>query len=251
VLHIANDWAEQWTAKHKYTLDLSMSEKGYVDSHMKLFAKWGVHRIAFIWANTSDWSYSVPAFLEAIKENPSLQLVANEKFIPPVRDFRTMLAKVNETRPDILVIWSILPESEIILRQAHELGIKCRFTGYFEDVEEKKIAEGLTFICCNNIVEDFAKRYEGRFHRKAPSLAGVGYDQMSAVIKGCETMNGKIDTSGLLNSIENLAPWKGAEGPVTPCPNKFLLLGLKIVRYHDGQMISDPDFADLNKEMGW
>jgi branched-chain amino acid transport system substrate-binding protein len=249
--HMANDWDLIWTQKWKYTMSLSAPCDEYAQINLKLAQRWGCKRIALLWQNSADWVYGVPYILSALKGDPSIKLVFNESFNSPVRDFRTTLAKIKETNPDTLIVLSIMPESEIILRQAKEIGINCRITGYYEDMSDKKLAEGITFICFTNNAGEWIERYRAKYKHDPAYGTNFGYDQMTTIIKAYESFDHKPAALELIRAASQLKPWMGACGLIRPRSDRVISAPLKVVRYRNAVMIDDPDFADLNKEMGW
>jgi len=252
VVHLANDWEPRWTRDHPYTVNLGAPSYEYVRLQTAMLKQWGAHRVAFIQENSADWSFAAPLFLKALQSTPSLQLVSHETFNKPVRDFRSMLSKIKETRPDVLVVWSTQPESQIILRHAKQVGLTCRMTGYFEDFDEPALVGNTSFIRFNSLTDDFIEHYKARFHKKPLSYTGAGYDQITAIIYAYETFDRKPSAMDIINAMTHRRPWMGAEGRIVPQPSdRFLTVPLQIVCFQDGQMIPSPDFADLNKELGW
>ena len=249
--HMAGDWDLLWTQKYKYTFNLSQPCDDYANLELKMFKRWGCHRVALIWQNSADWVYAMPYMTKAFTSDPSITLVANERFNSPVRDFRTMLAKINETKPDLIVVDSILPESEIILRQARELGINCIITGYYEDLSEKKLGEGMSFICFTNPDGEWIGKYRSRYGHDPAYSTNWGYDQMTTIIKAFESFEHKPTGIKVTNSVPKIRPWVGASGLLIPRADRMIDAPLKVVKYHDGKMVADPNFADLNKAMGW
>jgi len=249
--HLASDWTLKWVEGYKYTIDLSQSCDDYADLLIKMLHRWGSKRIAIIYANAGFSVYTMPYILDRLKKEPGITVVASESFNPPVRDFRTVIAKINEQKPDLLFSLTILPESEIILKQAHEVGLNCRGTGYYEDISEKKLAAGISFICFTNPTGKWFDAYKARFHREPPYSLSYGYDQMSCVIHAYEQSPRKPSAEALLKAAKSMPSWIGASGLVSPRQNGMIHIPLKVVTFKNGQMIDDPAFADLNKEMGW
>jgi len=208
--HIANDWNLIWTQRWKYTMSLSAPCDKYADITLKMVQRWKCKRIALIWQNSADWFYGVPYVINALNRDPSIKLVFNENFNSPVRDFRTTLSKVKETHPDLFIVLSILPESEIILRQAKEMGINCRMTGYYEDLSDKKLVEGLSFIDLTNNEAHWADKYKARYKHEPPYGANFGYDQMQCVIRAYECFDKKPNAQDLISATTKLKPWMGA-----------------------------------------
>jgi len=189
IAHLANTWNVEQVTKNRLTATLTSPSNEFADQQLLIFQKSGAHRIAVIQANLADWLPVGKHLLESVQKNPDIKLVAYEKFNAPVRDFRTMLAKIAAKKPDALAVWAVLPESEIILRQAKEVGLSCQISGYIEDIHDRHLAEGLSFVCVNNMTPEFIERFEKRFHHKPVALSAIGYDQMEAIIKSCEGVN--------------------------------------------------------------
>ncbi len=251
IVHFANTWNLEQVTKNHYTATLTSPSDDFADLQLRLFKRMGAHRIAVIQANLADWTPVVEHLRETIKKDPQMQLVAYVKFNAPVRDFRTLLTKINGQKPDALAIWAVLPESEIILRQAKELGLTCKLSGYLEDIHDRQRAEGIRFVCVNNMTPDFAERFEKRFHHKPVAISAIGYDQMEAIIKSCEGFDGKPSAQEFMTRMGKLQPWQGASGYITPGADRLLKIGDRMTEFKDGQIVPDPEFADLNKEMGW
>jgi branched-chain amino acid transport system substrate-binding protein len=249
--NFAQDYNLNDLPKHKYTFKISQPCDVQAAMQTKIIERLRCKRVAILWQYSADWMYAIPYLLAEIRKDPSLEIVANEKFISPTRDFRTMLAKINEERPDILVVWSLLPESEIILRQSRELGMKYRISGYYEDLNEKKLGEGMHFFCATNPAGAWVAAYKERFHKEPAYGVNLGYDQMQALIKVYESFDHKPDGLALIDKATHLPPWVGASGICAPRPDRMIAQAFKYVKYENGQMVPDPLFEDLNKEMGW
>jgi branched-chain amino acid transport system substrate-binding protein len=249
--HMANDWDLVWVQKYKYTLDLAAPCDLYAEMQLKMVQRWGCHRVALLWQHSADWIYGFPYVQKALQSDPSITIVFNQSFNAPVRDFRTVLTRVKEARPDLIIVLSILPESEIILRQARELGIACRMTGYYEDLSEKKLGEGMSFICFTNPEKSWVKRYKAMYKHDPAYSTNFGYDQMESLIHAYEGFEHKPDGMALVQAARKMPVWMGASGLMRPRADGMLVQPLWIVKYRNAIMIDDPQFADLNKEMGW
>ena len=251
VVHMAGEWDTVWTKKYKYTVMLAPLCDDYGALQYKMIKRWGSRRIAILQENTADFDYAVPDFLAPLKNDSALTITCHEVYNPPVRDFRTVLIKAKETKPDLLLIWANQPESEIILRQAKEMGLGCRISGYLENLPEPAIAEGISEICDSNPDEGFNTKYRAKFKHEPPFYAAYGYDQMDTIIRGCEKFDKTPASEELIHALATLEPWRGASGMIRPGSDRNLRMSFRILRYVNGKEVFDPDFADLNKELGW
>jgi branched-chain amino acid transport system substrate-binding protein len=252
ILHMAGEWDLYWTQKYHYTINLAPFCDDYAAIQYKMIKRWSACRIAILQENSADYNYAVPDFLAPLKNDKTLTIVYHETYNVPVQDFRTMLIRVKEAKPDILLVWGNQPETEIILRQSKEMGLTCRITGYFEALPEPKIAEGISYISDSNPDEAFNTAYRAKYKHEPPFYASYGYDQMQTIIKGFEKFPDKAPGSDeLIKAMTGLSPWRGASGMIYPGPSRNFRMAFKILKYDHGRAIPSPDFADLNKEMGW
>jgi branched-chain amino acid transport system substrate-binding protein len=249
--HVASDWTLRWVEGYKYTVNVSQSCSDYATLLIKMMRRWGTKRVAILYPNSGFSVYTMPYIIDQLKKQPGMAIVACETFNPPVRDFRTILMKINEQKPDLIFSLTILPESEIVLRQARELGIGCRITGYFEDISERKLVKGISFICFTNPASQWFESYKARFHKEPPYSTSYGYDMMAAIIHDCEQFDHKPGAEEFVRGAKVMPSWVGASGIITPHKNGMITMPFKVVTYKNGQLIDDPQFADLNKEMGW
>ena len=248
---MANIWDTALMKTNLYAVCLTSPAKDYALMQVAIARQCGARRVALIHQNIEDWKPAYGPFMTALKEEPSIQLVAEETYNSPVRDFRTILAKIKQMRPDLVYVWAMLPESEIILRQAKELGLGCRYTGYFEDLGKgEDLVEGMPFVRINNFTPNFAVRYKDRFNQDVTGVAAQGYDQMEAIIRACEMGDKKPRGLQFVEDIKRLRPWQGTCGFIKP-NGRYLNVGMRMEKFVKGQMIADPNFAELNKKMGW
>lgn len=248
VFHLAADWSLDWTQKYNTTANVSNPCDVYAELLLKMIQKWGCKRIAIIQQNSADWNYAEPYILKTLGSDPSIKIVSHQKYNSPMRDFRTLLLKAEETQPDVYVIWNLLPESEIVVRQIHQLGIKSRLTGYFEDFNDLKLIEGESFLQFTNTGSQFAKDYRERFKKDVPYGTAFGYDHMGTILRVYEQFEHKPDAATAAASVTHLKPWTGCFGLLAPRGERLIQAAYKIKKVVGGKVIEDPAFADINDE---
>jgi len=248
VVHLANDWDTTWVEKLPTTLDISGPSDEYARLQIDMIKQQGHTRIAWIQQNSSDWNNAAKQFLAMLKEHPELELVRHEKFTSPLRDFRTTLSKVALDKPDIVLVWSILPESEIILKQNKELGLNLNITGFFEDISETSLMGERPFICFTNPTGKFVEAYRAHYGTDAPLNSNWGYDAFTLLAKAYESFpaDQKPSTAELMEAAKTLQPWTGAAGTITSRGNGIFEERFKVVRFKDGKIVWAKEFDDYN-----
>jgi len=248
VVHLANDWDISWVNQYSTTLDISGPSDEYVRLQIEMIKQQGHKRVAFLCQNSSDWNGAAKQFLKALKDEPDIKLVYNQKFTSPLRDFRTTLTKIAAQEPDILIAWSLRPESEIILKQNNELGLDLKITGYFDDIEETSLMADRAFISFTNPTGEFLDAYRAHYGSEAPFNANWGYDGFMLLAKAYESFPAdKIpNTQELMAAAKALEQWTGAAGTVSSRGDGNLSVRFKVVRFVDGKMELAEEFSDYN-----
>ncbi len=131
-------------ADGEYNFTVSTSAKDEMNRLIKNFERMKIQTVEFVTTNTSGGVIFLEAFKEAIK-GKSIILKATHSINPTDRDFRPLLQKINNSKPDVVVVQLFTPAVSIFVTQYHQQGMKISLTS----------AEGFSFIEDKNIINDF------------------------------------------------------------------------------------------------
>lgn len=171
---IAND-------THVENGDYSFTHWAPAEAQAQLMAtelqKKGLKKVAFLMEQNDAWVAALSGF-EAAIANTDTKIVYQEKFVTGTSDFRTMLQKVKQTNPDVLLIEAFSPMAEQIAKQAKELGLKPVITSItaFGTVKDFTPFEGDWFVSGKLSTEEFAKKFEAQAGYPQTIGSNYGYD---------------------------------------------------------------------------
>jgi branched-chain amino acid transport system substrate-binding protein len=114
-----------------------------------------------------------------------LRIRGVENFNQGTTDFRTLILRIAQQKPDALLLLGLSPEIELFARQARNLGVKIPLTSIeaFGLASDLSAFEGAWFVDSAVPTSSFRKRYEEVF--RVPVTPGVGhaYDTVGLLIR--------------------------------------------------------------------
>ncbi len=99
---------------------------------------------------------------EAEFKKRGIAVVFSESFSPGERDFRVVLLRAREAKPELFVPLSMSPEMEIILRQRKQIGLSCPVSSIesLDAIADFTDAEGCFYASVGGATPEFAARVE-------------------------------------------------------------------------------------------
>lgn len=169
-------WDPTITEKYKYIFSGTVTYKSWIDASLKLLQEQRIKKIAGVIAqeagDTAAWEY--------LKKNAgALGIeITGEALIPAeARDFRATIAKMAESKPEMVFMILTYPGSDIFLKQLHELLPELGATGYLDHVHDKSLANGMSYISEQGDNIDFKKMYADEYDTDDFHLIAMyGYD---------------------------------------------------------------------------
>jgi len=185
------------------------------------------------------------------------KVVYEHAFAIGTKDFSAMLTKVKELSPDLLFISGYYEEAALAVKQADELGLRCKILGE-EGFDSPKFlelagesAEGVIITTNLNrddprpLVQDFIKAYKAKY-KMAPDMVGASSYDAFMVVAGAIRAAGP-DSKAIRNVIAATRDFEGLTGSIA----RFNKLGeamkpiqVQIVKkgaFHYFAHISDPE----------
>jgi len=127
------------------------------------------------------------AFIAKFKEF-NIEPKVKESFNRKDKDFSGQLMKAKNAGVDVLIVWGLPEESSLVLRQIKDLNLNLRVMGGDAMANPRTLElagaaiEG-TFSAIDFVrtdksprIQDFVKRYEGRFNTPSDNVAAKGYE---------------------------------------------------------------------------
>jgi hypothetical protein len=146
-------------------------------------------------------------------------------------DFRSELT--SSPRTQNILIWSIMPETEIFLRQVRELHKTGFVSGFFDVVQDYSLIEGFPFASEVFATSDFQRRFERRYGRAAVMKGPNAYDIIGLLTAAIERSPVTNPTpSEIKSELTKVVNYSGAVGSVSidKCGNSSYPIVIKEVR---------------------
>ncbi len=214
--------------------------------------------IAFIYEST-DFGVSVSAAGKEYAAKKGLKVLADEAYQKGAPDYRSTLTKIKSLNPDLVFMVSYVADAILLMRQSREVGLKPQaFLGGgagFDTAqfESEKDISNLVFSVTQWTpdmgtpgAEEFAARYQQRYHKKPTYHAACAYTAM--MVAGETAAKAGGDRNKIRQALASGA-WHGIMGQVKfekyegfTNQNKLIM---PVIQYQGGKSVTvyPPQYA--------
>jgi len=185
----------------------------------------------------------INAFETAIK-NTDIQILSTQKFNTGTRDFRTMIAKVKNLKPDIYVLEATTPELEILTKQLREASVQTPVTTMeaFEFSDQLSLFEGMWYVNAADPQPWFIDLFVAKFGSTPKFGSANGYDSFNLIVETVEKIgDGKTvpTREAIKNTLSNIKDFDGALGNNLSIDENGLVISNAVVRMiKDGKPVT-------------
>lgn len=187
----------------------------------------------------NDWGRSVAENFEAAVKANGGEVVETEYFNPGVRDFRSILTKVNRTRPDAIYVGMFYEEGAIFMQQRRQLNVQTPVYATSAAYSQKLIelggesVDGLflatTFMVTSPEpnVKAFVDEYQRRYQSEPNQFAAQAFDATNIMLAAIVRAWPNLTRESLRDSLAHTKDFPGVTGvttfdPETREPSKTL-----------------------------
>jgi len=149
-------------------------------------------------------------------EEAGIEVLLNEKYPAKATDVSSVLTRVRDAEPDILIGGSYLPDAVLITRQAKELGVNPKLYAFSVGAAQPDFVETLG-ADANYVLgpsmwepsvespgnEDFVAEYQEMFGRDPDYHSAAGYSACQ-VLEAAVTTVGEIDLDAIRDELLSL-----------------------------------------------
>ena len=149
-------------------------------------------------------------------EEAGIEVLLNEKYPAKATDVSSVLTRVRDAEPDILIGGSYLPDAVLITRQAKELGVNPKLYAFSVGAAQPDFVETLG-ADANYVLgpsmwepsvespgnEDFVAEYQEMFDRDPDYHSAAGYSACQ-VLEAAVTTVGEIDLDAIRDELLSL-----------------------------------------------
>ncbi len=209
----------------KYVFRVSATTEDYATVLLTMALSLGKPKTMAILNENTDFGTSGAKSAKLIAGQKGIQVVAEEAYAAGSPDYRSTLAKIKGTNPDLVFMVSYVADGILLMRQARELGLKPQaFLGagagfaQMQFAQEKEISN-LVFSSTQWTPEvnwpgakDFATRYRARFGKQeVPYHAANAYATLMVMGEAAAKAGGNREA--LRNALAS-GQWDGILGKI-------------------------------------
>ncbi|MCX6715855.1 MAG: ABC transporter substrate-binding protein [Candidatus Taylorbacteria bacterium] len=198
---------------------------------IKELIKRNINKVAVLRVNNQGIQSVFDEFKRQVAST-SIKIVGDEVFQPGERDFRSRIANLKQTRPQLYVLLSISPELEIAMEQLKSLAINNVSTMvYFELSPKRELFNDLWFVGTQLPMAGFVERYETVFKKPITFAVPNMYDIFNLIAYATEHAQTK-NREGIKDELLKITSFNGVLGNLLVNPEGIVISGaqLKIIR---------------------
>jgi len=195
----------------------------------------GAKRVAFIHINDA-WGNSVRDRLPQAVEKLGGEMVAVEAYTPGEIEFRSLLIKIMDKKPDCLYLAFLAPAAGQVVRQAKDLGITfpifmssaAQTMDYIKlggpGTEGTVSMSGFSENDPDPVVQAFVKKFKAKFKNETPTgFSAYVYDAFTLIAEAVKNAKGEVTRESVRDALANLKDVRVLVGTISP--NEFGFFG--------------------------
>ncbi len=151
-------------AEGKYNILASSNPKGEVDLMYETLLKKGAKKVDVVLAQVTGTEMWLDYLKQKVNSEEKMSIGKIQYVNPHEMDFRTLLYKIKEDKPDYIITFLAMPSIDAFMRQYHENQINIPVTGIesFSYLQNTSLAEGMWYIDAATATDDFVARYQAK-----------------------------------------------------------------------------------------
>jgi len=226
----------------------------YDGQYLATFANEKLHakRVAVVTLQAASTT-SISQLFKKLFTDSGGTVVLDETYQTGNTDFRAILTKINEQKPDLVFLAGTLNETAGLLRQAKELGVKNTFLGISTLNDPKFLqlagdaADGVLFSSpvfdpTSQAPEmtNFVSAYRVQYGQDPDILAGYGYDtvNIAALAINQADKNGGVTPDNIKTALYAIKNYPGVTGKMSFDKNGDVVKDLRIMTVSGGKFVS-------------
>ncbi|MGI8643212.1 MAG: amino acid ABC transporter substrate-binding protein [Thermomicrobiales bacterium] len=205
--------ADLWDRGYQYLFGIySIATDYFRDIILNIAPAQGYTTAAIMYEDTL-FPTSTAEGAQAHCETAGIEVVINEQYPAKATDVSSVLTRVRDANPDMLIGGSYLPDAVLITRQAKELGVNPKLYAFSVGAAQPDFAEGLgedaNFVLGPSMWEpeidtpgngDFVANYQQMHGRDPDYHSAAGYSACE-VLETAVTEVGSLDTEAIRDQL--------------------------------------------------
>ena len=207
----------------------------------------GYKTAAIMYSNNNDQMVSVNNTAKKALESEGVQIVATETFADKDTDFSAQLTKIQQAKPDIIIVASLYQEGALIMKKMRELGMNQPVVGsngfnspafiknagaaadgaivgtpWFPNKDEQK-------------VRDFRKAYVEKYGHEPDQFAAQAYDAVFLYEAALKAAGSTTDREKFRNALKGITDFVGVTGKFQFNEKRDPSMEVQVLQIKNGQ----------------
>lgn len=207
----------------------------------------GVRKVAILKDTSTPYSLGLAAFFKKHFEPLGGKIVEDAGFKGGEVNFKTVLNKISEAKPEVVYIPTFYTDAVQIVLQAKQLGKKLQFAGGdgWDSSELLKLGregfEGSFFtshFSNQNPDENFLifkKKYQAKYNKDPDAFAALGYDAAGVLLEAIARTQNQTPKE-IRDELSKTQNYKGATGKITFEKDRNPIKPAVILQVKDGKI---------------
>ena len=207
----------------------------------------GYKTAAIMYSNNNDQMVSVNNTAKKALESEGVQIVATETFADKDTDFSAQLTKIQQAKPDIIIVASLYQEGALIMKKMRELGMNQPVVGsngfnspafiknagaaadgaivgtpWFPNKDDQK-------------VRDFRKAYVEKYGHEPDQFAAQAYDAVFLYEAALKAAGSTTDREKFRNALKGITDFVGVTGKFQFNEKRDPSMEVQVLQIKNGQ----------------
>ena len=207
----------------------------------------GFKTAAIMYSNNNDQMVSVNNTARKALEAEGVQIVDTETFADKDTDFSAQLTKIQQAKPDVIVVASLYQEGALIMKKMREMGMNQPVIGSngFNSPEFIKIAgaaaDGVIVGTPwfpnkdDQKVKDFRKAYKDKYGKEPDQFAAQAYDAVYLYEAALKKAGSTTDREKFRDALKNIADFVGVTGQFKFNEKRDPSMEVQVLQIRNGQ----------------
>lgn len=207
----------------------------------------GYKTAAIMYSNNNDQMVSVNNTAKKALESEGVQIVATETFADKDTDFSAQLTKIQQAKPDIIIVASLYQEGALIMKKMRELGMNQPVVGsngfnspafiknagasadgaivgtpWFPNKDDQK-------------VRDFRKAYVEKYGHEPDQFAAQAYDAVFLYEAALKAAGSTTDREKFRNALKGITDFVGVTGKFQFNEKRDPSMEVQVLQVKNGQ----------------
>ena len=212
--HLAIRWNPHIAEKYSYTLTMESTYLSYVDSQRRLLKAMGARRIGLLTEEAQGWVLA-DEYLKKSAPAAGFEIAGDERYISESPDLRSVVLRLLQKKPDMVVLLSNPPNTEILIQRIREAAPAQKFTGYFEYMAAPALVEGIPFVAQFTAAPWFEAKFSARYGSDFKARAPQAYDIVRLIAEIQGPAPEKLSGGEFMRGVSRIHNLPGASGSLS------------------------------------